>query len=111
MEKRALVIGGGIGGLTAAIALRRAHWSVSVRERDEALPVTGTALGIWPAALRALDAIDAGDKVRRAGERQRAGVFLRPDGSRIATIDVERLYRRTGDHVYLLSRPGLLAVL
>ncbi|MEU7610432.1 FAD-dependent oxidoreductase [Micromonospora sp. NPDC049204] len=111
MERRALVIGGGIGGLTAAIALRRAGWTVTVRERDEGLPSTGTALGMWPVALRALDAIGVGDLVRRDGRRQQAGVFLRPDGSRIATIDVERLHRRTGDHVYLLSRPGLLAIL
>jgi 2-polyprenyl-6-methoxyphenol hydroxylase-like FAD-dependent oxidoreductase len=36
---------------------------------------------------------------------------LRPDGSRIATIDVERLRRRTGDPVYLMSRPALLGLL
>lgn len=111
MERRALIVGGGIGGLTAAIALRRADWKVTVRERDEGLPTTGTALGMWPVALRALDAIGVGDRVRRAGRRQQTGVFLRPDGSRITTIDVERLHRRTGDHVYLLSRPGLLAIL
>jgi 2-polyprenyl-6-methoxyphenol hydroxylase-like FAD-dependent oxidoreductase len=64
MERRALIIGGGIGGLTAAIALRRARWRVTVRERDEGLPITGTALGMWPVALRALDAIGIGDMVR-----------------------------------------------
>ncbi|MEU6202526.1 FAD-dependent oxidoreductase [Micromonospora musae] len=111
MGRRAVIVGGGICGLTAAIALRRAGWRVTVRERDEAMMATGTALGIWPAALCALDAIGVGDEVRRVGQRQRAGAFLRPDGSRIATIDVERLHRRTGDHVYLLSRPGLLTIL
>ncbi|GAB7050980.1 FAD-dependent oxidoreductase [Catenuloplanes indicus] len=105
------IIGGGIGGLAAAIALRRAGRRVTVRERDAALPATGTALALWPAALRALDAIGVGDDVRRTGVRQRSGAFLRPDGSRIAAVDLDRLHRRTGDAVFLLSRPALLAVL
>ncbi|WP_229074349.1 FAD-dependent monooxygenase [Actinoplanes sp. DH11] len=111
MDRHAVIIGGGIGGLAAAIALRRADWRVTVRERDAALPATGTALGMWPAALRALDALGVGDEIRRAAPAQRAGAFLRPDGSRIATIDVDRLRRRTGDDVHLVSRPRLLAVL
>ncbi|MEU4693920.1 FAD-dependent monooxygenase [Actinoplanes sp. NPDC023714] len=105
------IIGGGIGGLAVAAALARDGRKVTVRERDEALPGTGTALGMWPAALRALDEIGAGDAVRRAGRRQEAGAFLRPDGSRIVTLDMARLHRRTGDHVYLISRPRLLAIL
>jgi 2-polyprenyl-6-methoxyphenol hydroxylase-like FAD-dependent oxidoreductase len=105
------IIGGGIGGLAAAIALGRDGHKVVVHERDEALPSAGTALGMWPIALRALDEIGVGDEVRRTGSRQRTGAFLRPDGSRIATIDAARLERRTGDQVHLISRPALLAIL
>ena len=106
-----MIIGGGIGGLAAAAALGRDGWQVTVREREGGLPGTGTALGIWPAALHALDQLGAGDEVRRTGHRQDAAEFRRPDGSRIAAVDVDRLRRRTGDHVYLLSRPALLAIL
>ncbi|MBB2947426.1 2-polyprenyl-6-methoxyphenol hydroxylase-like FAD-dependent oxidoreductase [Actinoplanes lutulentus] len=105
------IIGGGIGGLSAAIALARDGHKVTLRERNAALPSTGTALGMWPAALRALDELGVGDQVRRTGSRQQAGAFLRSDGSRIATIDIARLRKRTGDDVYLISRPALLAIL
>ncbi|WP_285474182.1 FAD-dependent monooxygenase [Actinoplanes sp. NBRC 101535] len=111
MHRQAMIIGGGVAGLAAAAALGRDGWQVTVRERDGAPATAGTALGIWPAALHALDALGAGDEVRRAGVPQLAGRFLRPDGSRIAEIDVGRLHRRTGDHVHLLSRPPLLAIL
>jgi 2-polyprenyl-6-methoxyphenol hydroxylase-like FAD-dependent oxidoreductase len=111
MGRHAEVIGGGIGGLAIAAALGRDGWQVTVRERDAAPPDTGTALGIWPSALRALDTLDVGDEVRQTGQRQLAGAFQRPDGSRIAVIDVARLHRRAGDHTYLLSRPALLAIL
>ncbi|MGW5667740.1 FAD-dependent monooxygenase, partial [Micromonospora sp. NPDC003776] len=111
MGMRAVVVGGGIGGLAAAIGLRAAGWDVTVRERAAALPERGTGLGIWPAALRALDALGVGEEVRRRGRRQPGGAILRPDGSRIATIDVGRLERRHGEPVHLVTRPVLLAAL
>lgn len=42
---KAAILGGGIGGLTAANALVRRGWHVDVFERSPALPATGTALG------------------------------------------------------------------
>ncbi|MFE9690911.1 FAD-dependent monooxygenase [Micromonospora sp. NPDC005806] len=111
MGKRAAVIGGGIGGLAAAIGLRVAGWEVTVLERSAALPETGTGLGIWPGAMRALDALGVGEEVRRRGRRQAGGSIRRPDGTRIAVIDVGRLERRHGEPVHLVTRPVLLAAL
>lgn len=52
---RALVLGGGIAGLSSAIGLVRAGWTVSVHERAEALEPIGAALSLWPNATAALD--------------------------------------------------------
>src|SRR5258707_9550039 len=110
------IVGAGIGGLAAAIALAATGWEVSVFEGEDGLSGVGTALGLWPAALRALDALGSGSgsgiglgkEVRRLATPQVAAEFRRPDGSRIATMNVTALERRTGDPVYLLSRPALL---
>ncbi|MEH1013432.1 FAD-dependent monooxygenase [Micromonospora sp. CPCC 206060] len=114
MARTAAVVGGGIGGLAVAIGLRRAGWAVSVFERGPSLPDTGTGLGIWPTALAALDALDAlgvGEEARRRGRPQGSGLIRRPDGSRIAAIDVDRVVRRAGEPVRLLARPDLLHLL
>ncbi|RSO51185.1 2-polyprenyl-6-methoxyphenol hydroxylase [Streptomyces sp. WAC 06725] len=109
--RTAAVVGGGIGGLATALHLRSGGWSVDVFERARALPATGTALGLWPAALAALDTLGVGARIRDLSRPQTSGAFLRPDGSRIAALDVAALQRRTGDTVRLISRPELLTVL
>lgn len=105
MAGTAAILGGGIGGLTAANHLNRRGWDVTVFERSPGPPTTGTALGMWPQAMAALDAVDLGDRVRDVGARQQRAAFLRPDGSVIGRVDSDR---RTA---YLISRPALLGVL
>lgn len=100
MKGRALIIGGGIGGLATGRALRSDGWDVQIRERTGALPETGTALGMWPEAIAALDRLGIGDHVRQQGQRQDGGRLLRPDGTVIAGIP-------TREPVYLISRPEL----
>ncbi|TJZ80016.1 aromatic ring hydroxylase [Rhodococcus oryzae] len=105
MRGTATVVGGGIGGLTAANYLIRAGWEVRVHERADTLPDTGTALGLWPQALAALDAIGLGDRVRELGVSQSSGALLRSDGTAIARVTVR------GGSTTLLSRPALLTTL
>lgn len=108
---RALVIGGGVGGLATAIGLVRAGWAVEVHERALGLESSGAALGLWPAAVQALDRLGVGADVRAASTVQTSGAIRRPDGSRIATVDAERLRRRTGEPVHLIPRRDLAAAL
>ncbi|HVW45390.1 MAG TPA: FAD-dependent monooxygenase [Amycolatopsis sp.] len=51
---RAVVIGGGIGGLSAAIGLRRIGWEVLVYERAPSFTAVGAGITVWPNAVRAL---------------------------------------------------------
>src|SRR5580765_1926203 len=105
MATSAAIIGGGIGGLTLANHLVQHGWTADVYERAPALPRTGTALGMWPEALAALDVIGCGDAIRAIGREQRSGAVLRPDGTVIT-----RLAPRGGS-AYLISRPWLLSSL
>ncbi|NIJ13752.1 2-polyprenyl-6-methoxyphenol hydroxylase-like FAD-dependent oxidoreductase [Saccharomonospora amisosensis] len=108
---RAFIVGGGIGGLAAAIGLTRAGWQVTVHERAADLARSGTGLGIWPEAVAALDRLGIGDELRKRAKRQPPGSLRRPDGRVIATVDTKRLERRAGEPPYVIARAELLDLL
>jgi len=56
--RRAAIIGGGIGGLTTAIALRKIGFAADVYERATVLKEAGSGMSIWPNAVASLEQID-----------------------------------------------------
>src|SRR5215813_10661143 len=52
---RIAIVGGGIGGLTAALALRKFGFDSEVYEQAPALLDVGAAIALWPNALRVLE--------------------------------------------------------
>ncbi|WAL63149.1 FAD-dependent monooxygenase [Amycolatopsis cynarae] len=80
-DNTALVAGGGIGGLAAAIGLRRAGWTVTVLERAPGLREAGAGWSFAPNAVRAADALGVGEGFRAVSVPTEAGATLRtPDG-------------------------------
>ena len=64
--RRALVIGGGIGGLATAVALRQIGWDVALYERAPELREAGAGLSLWANAVRALDKLGIAAPIRAA---------------------------------------------
>lgn len=56
----AVVVGAGLGGLAAAVALHSSGWSVEVLEQAPHVSVIGAGIAIAPNALRALDVLGSG---------------------------------------------------
>jgi 2-polyprenyl-6-methoxyphenol hydroxylase-like FAD-dependent oxidoreductase len=71
--KRIDIVGGGIGGLTAALALRRAGFEPEVFEQAPELLEIGAAIAVWPNAMRALQKLGIGETIRQhAGQLRHA---------------------------------------
>ena len=74
----ALVAGGGIGGLAAAIALRQAGVEALVLEQAQSFDVAGAGLGLSSNAVAALERLGVADAVRaRSASAERALVRAR----------------------------------
>lgn len=108
---RAVVIGAGVGGLAAAIALQRRGWDVTVCERAPGLENVGAGIAIAPNALRALDTMDLGEQVRTRAALQGDAGLARPDGRWISRTSAEFATRRFGDPTLLLHRAALVELL
>ncbi len=72
-RRTAVVVGGGIGGVTAALALTRIGLDVVVLERTDVPVDRGSGITLFANALAALDAIGTGSAVRAAGAPPPAG--------------------------------------
>jgi 2-polyprenyl-6-methoxyphenol hydroxylase-like FAD-dependent oxidoreductase len=60
---RIAIIGGGIGGLTTAIALRHFGFEPEVYEQAPALLDVGAAIALWPNAMRVLKHLGLADQI------------------------------------------------
>ncbi|MGK5632255.1 FAD-dependent monooxygenase [Streptomyces sp. URMC 123] len=108
---RAVVVGAGIGGLTAAAALHRDGWSVTVLERAEALEPVGAGIALAPNAQRALDTIGAGDDVRALSAWQEGGGVRLPGGRRLSQTPDAAARRRFGGPLVVAHRAELVGLL
>lgn len=106
--RHAAIIGGGIGGLTAALALRGHGWRVSVYEQAGSIDPVGSGLAVAPNALRALDTIGVGDEVRRLSSISGAGGIRRSNGRWLNRINAEALGEAFGDPTVMLPRAALV---
>ncbi len=106
------ILGGGIGGLTASIALAQRGAQVTVLEQAEAITEVGAGLQISPNGYRVLAALGLGARAQEMGLRS-SGVWLRDgltgrevvdlDFQKTAPLDVFLLFHRA-DLIDLLAK-------
>ncbi|TDT39227.1 2-polyprenyl-6-methoxyphenol hydroxylase-like FAD-dependent oxidoreductase [Streptomyces sp. BK208] len=106
--RTAVVIGGGIGGLTAAAALHLSGLRVTVLERAPSLRPVGAAISLSPNALRALDVIGLGDEIRALAAWQGDGGLRTPGGRWLSRSSAEAAEARFGGPLVLLHRSTLV---
>ncbi|GAB1822264.1 FAD-dependent monooxygenase [Herbidospora sp. RD11066] len=109
--RHAVVVGAGIGGLTAAAALRQQGWAVTVLERAASIEPVGAGLAMAPNALRALDVIGVGDQVRKLSAFQGSGGIKTKTGKWLSRTSAEEAEQRYGDPTVLLRRSVLVNLL
>jgi 2-polyprenyl-6-methoxyphenol hydroxylase-like FAD-dependent oxidoreductase len=74
--RQVVIVGAGVGGLCAAIALRRSGLEVVVLEQAAELREVGAGILLWPNAMRVLRRLEVGAAVEDAGAVA-AGAALR----------------------------------
>jgi 2-polyprenyl-6-methoxyphenol hydroxylase-like FAD-dependent oxidoreductase len=106
---RAIVAGGGIGGLTAALALEQQGVDVTVHERAADLAATpqGGGVVLWHNAVLALRRLGLDGALARAGHELESHEFRSWRGGRLADWPVTAVAERSGAPAFAVSRPAL----
>ena len=109
--KRAIIVGGGIGGLCTAIALRQIGVDVTVYEKVNELANVGAGLTLWTNAIKALRQLGLAEVVLKHGAKLQVGEFRTWRGKTLASVqtgEVEQLY---GDPTIAIHRADLHRIL
>lgn len=110
-SKNALIIGAGIGGLTAAIALKQLGYEPVVYERAPEERANGTTLVLWPNALRILEQWNLTDKVISLGVRNESMSVKTATGRLLYELPLHSLENKYGLPVITLLRSDLQRIL
>ena len=85
-----LILGGGIGGLSAALSLARRGADVTVLERSRSFAEVGAGIQLAPNAIRILDQLEVLDAIRPAAVLPRRLVLADAvDGRELTSLDLD----------------------
>jgi FAD-dependent urate hydroxylase len=111
MTTKALVIGGGIGGLSTTLALQRAGLEAHVVEGANGLREIGAGVMIWANAVKALDQLGLSDSLHRITSPLHVMQTRTIDGRVLQTIPLSKANEKLGYDSVGFHRRELLQLL
>jgi 2-polyprenyl-6-methoxyphenol hydroxylase-like FAD-dependent oxidoreductase len=109
LTRTALIVGAGIGGLSAGLALRQAGWNIRIFERASSPRELGFGVGLAPNAIAALRKLGVADMVLTKGFEPRRAELRRLDGTVLKRAELPP--GALGGPMILTLRPALHGVL
>ncbi len=111
-HERALIVGGGLGGVSTALALRRRGIEVALFERSPRFMEVGAGLGIWFNGMQAMDELGLADELESVGSTNDTLEIRSSRGRTLLEIPSAELARKHSARAPLMiRRPELLRVL
>jgi 2-polyprenyl-6-methoxyphenol hydroxylase-like FAD-dependent oxidoreductase len=111
MSERVIIVGGGPGGLAAAVALQKVGISATVFERAPELKEVGAGLSLWSNATTALSRIGLADAVIARGTILERALTLTANGKQLSDVSLGDIARQVGQPSVCVHRADLQQVL
>jgi 2-polyprenyl-6-methoxyphenol hydroxylase-like FAD-dependent oxidoreductase len=109
--RKVVVVGGGLGGLTAALALRRDGHDVVVLERRSTLEEAGAGISLWPNAVRVLRDLGVGPALEASAITHGRATIRTQRGRQLSASDMGAIEQRFAAPLSVVHRRHLLDVL
>jgi 2-polyprenyl-6-methoxyphenol hydroxylase-like FAD-dependent oxidoreductase len=110
-SKKVVVVGGGIGGLTAALSLRRNGHEVVVLERRSTAEEAGAGISLWPNAMRILRELGVGPALEASAISDGRVTIRTRRGRQLSASDMAGIAQRFSAPLCVVHRRHLLDVL
>ncbi len=104
--ERVVIVGGGVGGLTVALALHRAGIPVEIHERHDSFQHHATGFTIWSHAVGSL--LKLGVSLESAGQPIEQTEIRNESGRLICHMPVGEISRSLGADSYEMQRAAML---
>lgn len=101
-DPKAIIIGGGIGGLAAAIALGQRGIQFHIYERAAELGEVGAGLSLWANAIKAMAKLGLGDELKALSVPQISGGIRSWRGELISAAPPRDIERRLGTSLVIV---------
>ncbi|SUW64104.1 3-hydroxybenzoate 6-hydroxylase [Buttiauxella agrestis] len=105
---KAIIIGGGIGGLSAAIALKRCGIETEVYEAVKEIKPVGAAISIWPNGVKCLNWLGMKEPLQQLGGPMEYMAYKEfVHGQTLTRFSLDPLIKSVGERPYPVARAEL----
>ncbi len=108
---KVLIIGAGMGGLTAGIALSQAGYDVEIYDRVAELRPAGAGISLWSNGVKVLNRLGLGPKIAAIGGLMDSMQYRTQHNEILNNIDLAPLSQTVGQRPYPVARTDLQQML
>ncbi|MBW4464247.1 MAG: FAD-dependent urate hydroxylase HpxO [Pegethrix bostrychoides GSE-TBD4-15B] len=110
-DLKIVIIGAGIGGLTAGIALKQAGYQVEIYDRVRELRPVGAGISLWSNGVKVLNRLGLGQQMAKIGGQMDRMQYRSKTGELLNDVDLLPLITEVGQRPYPVARAELQEML
>ena len=110
-DLKVIIIGAGMGGLTAGISLQQAGYSVEIYDRVRELRPAGAAISLWSNGVKVLNRLGLGPAIAQVGGQMDHMAYYNAKGELLTGFSLQPLIDRVGQRPYPVTRTELQQLL
>lgn len=104
---KVIIVGAGMGGLTTAIAMKQAGFTVELYDRVRELRPAGAGISLWSNGIKVLNRLGLGADIARIGGPMQRMSYLSKTGETLTDFSLQPLVARVGQCPYPVARTDL----
>jgi FAD-dependent urate hydroxylase len=108
---KVIIVGAGMGGLTAGIALSQAGYTVEIYDRVNELRPAGAGISLWSNGVKVLNRLGLGKEIAAIGGHMDRMEYRTVTGEILNNIDLLPLMQQVGQRPYPVARTDLQQML